>query len=159
MFLYLGYIARALPNAKIVCLRRHHAGHRCLGNFREIFTPGSEFHDYSLDVLDTGRYYILFDRLMAHWKRVFPGRILELQYEALVDAQEFSTRELLAHCDLPWDDACLRFEGNSALATTASAVQVREGIHRKAVGRWRNYEGQLMALRRLLASAGIDCDG
>ena len=155
-FLYLGFIANALPNARIVCLRRNPLD-TCLGNFREVFTPGSEFHNYSLDLMDAGRYYILFDRLMAHWKRIFPGRILELRYETLVETQEASTRQLLKHCDLPWNDACLRFENNESPATTASAVQVREPIHRKAIGRWKNYAAQLAPLRDLLASAGIDC--
>ncbi|HEY2345426.1 MAG TPA: sulfotransferase [Xanthomonadaceae bacterium] len=155
-FLWLGHIARALPNAKIVCLRRHPLD-TCLGNFREIFTPGSEFHDYALDLLDAGRYYLLFDRLMAHWKRVFPGRILELHYESLVDSPEAVTRRLLAHCDLPWNDACLRFDTRQAPSTTASAVQVREPIHRRGVGRWRNYAPGLSALRKLLEDAGIDC--
>jgi tetratricopeptide (TPR) repeat protein len=155
-FLYLGYIANALPNAKIICLRRNPLD-TCLSNFREVFTPGSEFHGYALDLLDVGRYYILFDRLMAHWKRVFPGRILEVQYETLVDAQEASTRQLLLHCDLPWNDACLRFDTNNAPVTTASSVQVRAPIHRNAIGRWKHYEAQLTGLRDLLTNAGIDC--
>ncbi|HTD29549.1 MAG TPA: sulfotransferase, partial [Xanthomonadaceae bacterium] len=155
-FLYLGFITNALPNAKIICLRRNPLD-TCLSNFREVFTPGSEFHNYSLDLLDTGRYYVLFDRLMAHWKRVFPGRILELQYETLVDTQEASTRQLLMHCELPWNNACLRFDRNEAPATTASSVQVRAPIHRDAIGRWKKYEAQLTALRDLLTGAGIDC--
>jgi len=156
-FLYLGFIANALPNARLICLRRNPLD-TCLSNFREVFAPGSEFHNYALDLLDIGRYYILFDRLMVHWKRVFPGRILELQYETLVETQEASTRQLLMHCDLPWNDACLRFERNDAPVTTASSVQVREPIHRNAIGRWKKYEAQLVELRDLLTDAGIDCD-
>ena len=155
-FLYLGYILKALPNARIICLRRNPLD-TCLSNFREVFTPGSESHNYSHDLLDTGRYYIQFDRLMAHWKRVFPDRFLELQYETLVDAQEASTRQLLAYCDLPWNDACLRFERNRSPETSASAVQVREPIYRNAVERWRKYDTELVALRDLLEGADIDC--
>jgi hypothetical protein len=95
---------------------------------------------------------------MAHWKRVFPGRILELQYETLVDNQETCSRQLLLHCGLPWNDACLHFENNLAPATTASSLQVRQSIHRTAVHRWKKYENQLAGLRELLTSAGIDCD-
>ncbi len=156
-FLYIGFIANALPKAKIICLRRN-AMDTCLSNFRELFTAGSEFHGYSLDVLDAGRYYILFDRLMAHWKRVFPGRILEVEYETLVDTQEASTRQLLEYCDLPWSDACLRFEQNGAPVTTASSVQVRAPIYRSSIRRWKKYESQLTELRNLLTNAGIDCD-
>lgn len=156
-FLYLGFIANALPNAKIICLRRNPMD-TCLSNFRELFTSESEFHGYSLNLLDTGRYYILFDRLMAHWKRVFPGRILELQYETLVETQEASTRQLLEHCDLPWNERCMRFEQNDAPATSASSVHVRAPIYRTAVRRWKKYESQLLELRELLTEAGIDCE-
>ncbi len=156
-FLYAGFIANALPNARIICLRRNPLD-TCLSNFREPFAETSPFHGYSFDLLDTGRYYLLFDRLMAHWKRVLPGRILEVDYETLVTEQEASTRQLLEHCGLPWNDACLHFERNQAPTSTASSVQVRAPIHQSAVRRWKKYEGQLTGLRELLTSAGIDCD-
>ena len=155
-FLYLGHIANALPNARIICLRRNPLD-TCLSNFRELFAGDSESHDYALDLLDTGRYYVLFDRLMAHWKRVLPDRILEVRYETLVQTQEASTRQLLEHCGLPWNGACLRFEQNAGALSTASAVQVRSPINGNAVRRWKKYETQLVPLRALLTEAGIDC--
>ena len=153
-FLYAGFIAQALPNARLVCLRRDPLD-TCIGNFREPFAETSFFHGYSFDLLDIGRYYVQFDRLMAHWRRVLPGRFLELGYETLVDAPEATTRELLRYCGLPWDDACLRFERNRAASSTASALQVREGIHKGGVGRWKNYAPHLAGLCGLLRSAGI----
>jgi Tfp pilus assembly protein PilF len=154
-FLYAGFIAQALPNARLICLRRDPLD-TCLGNFRQLFAQSSPYYDYSFDLLDTGRYYVLFDRLMAHWRQVFPGRILELDYEALVDSQEASSRKLLEFCGLPWDDACLRFHRNPQPVATASSAQVREPIHRGFIQRWRRYEAQLAPLRALLREAGID---
>jgi tetratricopeptide (TPR) repeat protein len=156
-FLYAGFIANALPNARMICLRRNPLD-SCLSNFREPFAETSPLHGYSFDLLDIGRYYILFDRLMAHWQRVLPGRILEVDYETLVTTPETSIRQLLQHCGLPWNDACLHFEHNRAPATTASAVQVRAPIHQAAVGRWKKYAAQLGDLRELLGLAGINCD-
>ncbi|MEO7198993.1 MAG: sulfotransferase, partial [Dokdonella sp.] len=153
-FLYAGYIAKALPKAKIICLRRNPMD-TCLSNFRQLFAPKTPFFDYSFDLLDTGRYYVLFDRLMAHWQRVLPGRILELDYEELVDSQETCSRRLLQHCELPWHDACLQFERNPSPVATASAVQVRAPIYRSSMQRWRHYEAQLTDLRALLRNAGI----
>lgn len=153
-FLYLGAIANALPNAKIICLRRDPMD-TCLSNFRQLFSATSWNHEYSYDLLDTGRYYLQFERLMAHWKQQFPGRILEVEYEALVDAQEAGSRELLAFCGLPWNDACLRFENNQAPATTASAVQVREPIYRRAIQRWKAYGSGLDELQELLRAGGV----
>lgn len=157
-FLYAGFIANALPNARIICLRRNPLD-TCLSNFREPFAETSPFHGYTFDLLDTGRYYVLFDRLMTHWKRVLPGRILEVDYETLVSSKEASTRQLLAHCELPWNEACLHSERNSSPSTTASSVQVRTAIHQGAVQRWKKYEAHLGGLRELLAAAGIDCGG
>lgn len=153
-FLYASFIAQALPYSKIICLRRNPMD-TCLSNFRQLFAPNSPFFDYSFDLLDIGRYYILFDRLMAHWQRVLPGRILEIKYEELVDAQEICSKQLIEFCELPWDERCLRFEENPSPVSTASAVQVRAPVYRSALNRWKKYGAQLDALQQLLESAGI----
>jgi tetratricopeptide (TPR) repeat protein len=153
-FLFAGFIACALPRAKIVCLRRD-AVDTCLSNFRQVFALKSPYFDYSFDLLDTGRYYLLFDRLMSHWRRVLPGRIQEIQYEDLVADQEDNTRRLLDFCGLPWDEACLSFEQNQAPVATASAMQVRNAMNRNSIGRWRHYEAQLSGLLQVLAEGGV----
>lgn len=153
-FLYAGFIANALPNAKIVCLRRNPMD-TCLSNFRQLFAPKSPFFDYSFDLLDTGRYYILFDRLMTHWQRTLPGRILEVNYEELVESQESQSQRIVEFCGLPWDERCLRFEENPSPVATASAVQVRAPIYRSALDRWKKYGTQLDELQSLLTGAGI----
>ena len=154
-FLYVGAIANALPNAKIICLRRDPID-TCLSNFRQLFGQTSPFHDYSYDLLDTGRYYVLFDRLMSHWKAQFPGRILEVDYETLVENQEASTWQLLQFCNLSWNDACLNFENNEAPATTASAVQVRAPMYRTSMQRWKHYGKDMADLQKLLLDAGVE---
>lgn len=156
-FLYAGFIARALPGAKMICLRRDPTD-TCLSNFRQLFAQSSPYYDYSFDLLDTAGYYVLFERLMAHWQRVLPGRILEIRYEWLVDQQETGTRKLLEYCGLPWHEGCLRFEHNSAPVATASAVQVRAPINRTSIHRWEHYREQLGPLRALLQEAGVVLD-
>jgi tetratricopeptide (TPR) repeat protein len=153
-FLYAGLIAQALPNARIICLRRDPVD-SCLSNFRQLFSQTAPFYGYSFDLLDIGRYYVMFDRLMTHWQNAFPGRILEMEYETLVESQESSSRQLLEFCGLPWNDACLRFEDNPAPVNTASAVQVRSPIYRTALKRWKKYEPQLGELMHVLSDAGI----
>ena len=152
-FLYAGFIARALPDARIVCLRRDPLD-ACLANFRQLFSLEGSYYDYSWDLLDTGHYYLQFDRLVALWRRVLPGRFLEVRYENLVSDQAGTTRALLEHCGLPWEDACLAFERNAAPVSTASAVQVRQPLYATSVGRWRRYEEELRPLRDMLTAAG-----
>jgi tetratricopeptide (TPR) repeat protein len=154
-FLYVGFIAQALPAAKIICVRRNPMD-TCLSNFRQMFAESSPFHGYALDLLDTGRYFVWFDQLMKHWQRQFPGRILEVAYEHLVEAQEDETRRMLDFCQLPWDSRCMAFESNRAPVATASAVQVREPMYRLAVNRWKRYGADLDDLNQLLTAAGID---
>lgn len=153
-FLYAGHIANALPQARMICVRRNPMD-TCLGNYREVFAETSPFHGYACDLLDTGRYYVLFDRLMAYWQRAFPSRILEVSYESLVADQEAETRTMLDFCGLSWDPACLAFEKNLAPVATASAAQVRAPMNSSAVGRWKHYAGQLTPLRDLLIQAGV----
>lgn len=154
-FLYAGYIANALPRAKMICVRRNPMD-TCLGNFRQLFATASPYYDYSLDILDIGRYYVLFDRLMSHWERLLPGRILTVQYEALVREQKAHTRRLLDFCGLSWEEACLRFEENASPVASASTLQVREPMNLDSIDRWKSYEPQLASLRRLLEDAGIE---
>lgn len=153
-FLYLGHISRTLPDASLVVVRRHPLD-TCLSNFRQLFALGFSYYDYAYDLLDTGRYYAMFDRLIAHWRRVLPGRIHEIHYEALVADQRRETARLLEHCGLPWDEDCVTFERNPEAVATASAVQVREPLYAGAVGRWRRYERELEPLIRLLREEGI----
>ncbi len=156
-FLFAGLIANALPRASLICVRRDPMD-VCLSNFRQLFSLDGSYYDYSFDLLDTGRYYIQFERLMAFWKERLGDRFLELRYESLVEHQEQETRKLLAFCGLPWHEDCLRFQDNPSAAATASAAQVRSPLNRSSIGRWKKYEKQLQPLKALLAGAGIDVD-
>jgi tetratricopeptide (TPR) repeat protein len=154
-FLHIGFIHLALPAAKIICLRRNPMD-SCLSNYRQLFAlDDSPYYNYSYDLLETGHYYILFDRLMQHWRRLLPGKILELQYETVVAEQEAQSRAIVDFCGLEWEDACLAFERNPSPVATASATQVREPIYTHAVERWRHYEKHLAELKQLLEAEGI----
>jgi Flp pilus assembly protein TadD len=153
-FFYLGHIARALPAASLVVVRRHPLD-TGLSNFRQLFATGFSYYDYARDLRDIGRYYAQFDRLIAHWQATLPGRVHEVRYEALVADQRAETERLLAHCRLPWEEACLRFERNESPVATASAVQVRQPLYASSVGRWRRYERYLQPLIDELRVAGV----
>jgi tetratricopeptide (TPR) repeat protein len=153
-FLYAGFIARALPNAKLICVRRNPMD-TCLSNFRQLFAPESAYHRYSYDMLDTGKYFVRFDRLMQRWQQLFPERILEVSYEQLVESQESVTRQLLDFCGLKWEDACMHFQSNEGPVPTASAVQVRSALNRSSLARWKQYEPELRELREFLEESGI----
>lgn len=154
-FLHVGFIARALPNAAIVCLRRHPLD-TVWSNYKHLFATDFSYYNYSYDLLDTAAYYVLFDRLMGLWQRLFPGRVLELRYEKLVDGLEEESRRLLEHCRLEWSADCLRFHENTSAVATPSATQVRQPIYRNALGRWRAYERHLLPVREFFETHGIE---
>jgi hypothetical protein len=153
-FLYLGLIALALPDAKIVHIRRQPMD-VCYAMYKTLFRMA---YPFSYDLGDLGRYYLAYERLMAHWRTVLPGRFLDLDYEDLVAHQESASRRLLSHCGLAWEDACLAFERNESPSLTASAAQVRQPIHGRSVGLWRKYARELAPLADLLRSGGVDPD-
>lgn len=156
-FLYVGHIARALPNARVVCLRRNPMD-TIWSNYKNLFASQSAYYAYSYDLMDAAHYYARFDRLMALWDRLWPGRVLQLSYEALVADQEGETRRLLDHCGLSWDDACMSFHENKAAVATPSAAQVRRPINADSVGKWRAHEDALEPVRAFLETQGIALD-
>jgi Tfp pilus assembly protein PilF len=153
--LYAGLIHRALPNARIICLRREPMD-ACLANFRQLFGTGFTYYNYAFELEDVGRYYLGFDRLVAHWRAVLPAdRFIEVAYEDIVFDQEAQTRRLLDLCGLHWDERCLRFHENSAPVATASSVQVRQPLYTSSIGRWRSYGPALEPLAEVLARGGL----
>lgn len=153
-FFYAALIHRALPNAKIVCLRRG-ALDACLSNYRQLFATHFSYYNYAYDLLDTGRYYVEFDALARHWRETLPAASYrEIRYEDVVENTEPEARALVEFCGLEWNPACLEFHENAAPVATASSAQVRRPIYRTAVERWRKYEREIEPLRRVLDEAG-----
>ena len=151
-FLYCGLIHQALPKARIIHVTRDPMD-ACYAMYKRLFTDA---YPMSYDLGDLGRYYVAYRKLMRHWDAVLPGVIYPVSYETLVNDQEATSRRLIDHCGLEWQQACLRFEENTAPSTTASASQVRQPIYRSSLGKWRNYEAQLAPLTKLLESEGVD---
>ena len=147
-FHYLGFIARAWPDAPLIYLHRHPLD-ACLALYKQ------SYFRYAYKLEDLGRYYIAHDRLLRHWRTVLGTRLIEVPYESLVSDPEPRIRELLARLGLDFESACLEIERNEAASATASAAQVREPIHARSVGRWRHFAQQLEPLRKMLEDAGI----
>ena len=107
--------------------------------------------DYVHSRSDLAFYYREFDRLMSHWRAVIPAdRLIEVQYEDLLEDRETATRRLIEFCGLEWDEACLHPEANRRAVKTASMWQVRQPVYATSRDRWRRYEPWLGELRELL---------
>ena len=146
-FLYIGLIKSLFPRAKIV--------HTCrdpLDNILSVYAL--DFEDritYSFDLADAAHWYGQYRRLMAHWKSLYSGDIHDFDYDRTVADPEPEVRGLLEFCGLPWEEQVLK-SSETSIVRTASAWQVRQPLHQRSSGRWRNYEPYLAGVRGALAA-------
>ncbi|MHB8635108.1 MAG: tetratricopeptide repeat-containing sulfotransferase family protein [Fimbriimonadaceae bacterium] len=143
----LGIIHLALPNARIIHMRRHPVD-TCLSIYATPNRAHVEFAHNRENIVFNYRQYL---RVMEHWRMVLPpGAMLEVDYEDLVVDTERITRQMIEFCGLGWDDACLSPQNNARQVITPSVWQVRQPIYKTSANRWRNFEPYLGPFRELL---------
>ena len=135
-FRFLGLIATAFPEAKIIHVKRDPAA-VCWANYTQYFANDSLGYCYSLD--DILYYHHLYQDLMQYWHQALPDRIYGLDYDALTENQEEETRKLIHHLGLEWNDACLSPQDNTRGVATASAIQVRQKVYQGSSEKWKRY--------------------
>ena len=152
-FLDIGFIQLILPNAKVIDARRD-AMACCFSNFKQLFGNGQEF---SYGLREVGHYYRHYVRLMAHWDRVLPGKVLRVWHADTVNDFEGTVHRLLDFCGLPFEPACLEFHKTERAVRTVSSEQVRRPINREGLDQWRHFEPWLGPLEEALGPlAGAD---
>jgi len=144
--LYVGLIHLILPNARIIDARRHPLG-CCFSCFKQHFARGQ---NYTYGLQDIGRYYRDYVELMAHVDAALPGLVHRVFYETMIEDTEAEVRRLLAYCNLPFEEGCLKFYDNERAVRTASSEQVRQPIFREGLDQWRHYESWLDPLKAAL---------
>jgi cytochrome c-type biogenesis protein CcmH/NrfG len=148
-WLYLPLIALALPNARIIEVRRN-AMDCCWSNYRQLFADSGEF---SYDLAELGRYYRTCTRMIDHFDAALPGRIHRISYEDLLANTEPEVRRALDYLGLPFESQCLEFYRNPRSVKTSSSEQVRQPIHSEGVGQWRPFAPWLGPLQSALGTA------
>lgn len=144
-FLHLGLIKTLFPDAKIVHTRRDPLDNLLSLYFLHL-DPGMA---YALDLADAAHWHGQYERLMAHWKSLYPNDIFDLDYDQLVREPRPVIERLLAFLGLDWEDGLLDFHTGAAPVRTASVWQVRQPLHGRSSGRWRNYREQLWPIAGL----------
>ncbi|OUV60213.1 MAG: hypothetical protein CBC82_08750, partial [Cellvibrionales bacterium TMED122] len=147
-FRFLGLIATALPEVRIIHVKRDPSA-VCWANYTKYFASDALGYCYSLD--DILNYHELYQDLMRYWHQSLPNRIYDLHYEVLTENQEEETRKLIGHLGLEWDDACLSPQDNGRAVATASNVQVRQKVYQGSSERWKRYKPYL--------NGALDCLG
>jgi tetratricopeptide (TPR) repeat protein len=143
----VGLIQRLLPQARVLHLVRDPVD-TCWSNLRELFSLDNAAYSYRQDEL--GRAHRRCQQLMTHWKAQTPERLLQVNYADLVQRPEATARTVLEFCGLGWHSECVRVESRHGPVRSASALQVREPIHARSLGRAAAYAHHLGPLRAAL---------
>lgn len=142
--LFLGLILHALPNAKVIWMRRNPED-TAISCFRSYFGTGTI--PWSCSLADIGWHFRLEDALHAHWTRVFPDRILTVSYEGLATNSQAWITRILAHIGLDPEPAPFAPHLQKRSVQTASVAQVRQPITASSVGAAAKYRAHLQAFR------------
>ena len=145
-YLHLGLVHHLFPHAALIHITRDPMD-TCLSNFKNNFNIEVP---YAYDLEELGGYYPTYAELVDHWKAVLPGFIYDVQYEELVSDPKRRIGDLLDHCGLPFDDACLNFHKTKRVVQTASMYQVRQPIYTTSVGSKAHYQDKLKPLNEAL---------
>ena len=135
-FLYIGLLAAAVPEAKIIHVERSPAA-VCWANYKQYFTSNSIGYCYAID--DILVYYKLYKDLMGFWAEKLSQRVYNLDYEKLTVNQESETRQLLEYLGLAWDEKCLSPQDNTRSIATLSSAQVRQEMYQGSSEQWKKY--------------------
>ena len=154
-FMFSAWIATALEDAKIICLRRKPMD-ACFSNLKELFTNESYGYSYRLEEL--AAHYDRFDQLARHWHESMPDRFMLMDYEHLVTNPEESAARLFAFCGLSYQPMYSDITRNLSTVSTASAAQVRQPIDTGKIDAWKRYAVQLEPLTVHLESLGHAID-
>lgn len=143
---WLGVLRLALPEAKIVHCMRDPVDIG-LSMWQILF--GDDI-PWAYDQKEIGRYAVAYEKIMAHWRKLFPGEFYDIRYENVVADQEGETRKLLEFCNLSWDEHCLKFHETTRQVKTASVTQVRKPIYKDSVKKWKKYEKHLKPMIQVM---------
>lgn len=149
------HIVRALPEARVIMLRRHPAD-IALSSYRQDFAQTGGLLDYTFALETTARYVVKFDAMAHVFAEKLPKeRYLEVAYEDVVADLEGQVRRLLDFCGLAFEEACLNFQDNASPVATASAAQVRQPLYSSSVGRWKKYRPAIDPALTVLVEGGL----
>jgi tetratricopeptide (TPR) repeat protein len=149
-FEHIGLIKLLFPNAKILHLKREP---RDVAMSNYFVDYGAKFGGmgFAYDLSWIGEQLVDHQRLMQHWHQVFPGQILEVNYDDLVEDVQGWAERIIAYLGLPWEEGVLSFQELDRAVKTASVWQVRQPVYKTSKAKWKHYEKNLQPLEMALA--------
>ena len=134
-FAYLGLIHVLFPNARFIHAVRDPLD-TCVSCYFQSFAYVPETYDQEW----LGKRYCFYRETIDYWKKLLPDlKIIDVEYEQLVQDFEAESRRIIDFCGLPWNDQCLEFYKSSRSIVTASVWQARQPVYTSSKKRWVNY--------------------
>ncbi len=152
-FRWIGFIAKALPEAKIIHIDRNPMA-VCWSNYKTHFVDTGM--DFNLSQENVANYYKFYVDLMKFWSQKFEDKILHINYENFVQDYEKNTKKILNYLDLNWENQMREYENNDRVVTTASYQQVRGKIKKNTSQEWKKYKDHLIIMQKTLKSNQIN---
>lgn len=146
-FFHLGLVAMMFPQARVIWCRRDPRD-IAVSIYAENFSLEEQM---ATSFSGIGHYINAQEKIMRHWQATLPLPILESHYESLVSSPETEARKIIDFVGLEWDPACLDFHMSARGVQTPSRWQVKQPMHTRSVGRWRNYESAIAPLMEVIA--------
>ena len=147
-FRHIGLIHLIMPNAKIIDARRYPLD-CCFSMFKQLFAQGQEF---SYGLAEAGSYYNGYVKLMDHWDKILPNKVLRVNNEDVINDLEGQVKRMLDFLELPFEESCITFYETDRSVRTASSEQVRKPVNRSGMDRWKPYAKNLKPLIEALDS-------
>jgi tetratricopeptide (TPR) repeat protein len=149
--LYLPLIAKLFPDARVLFAVRDPRD-VTLSCFRNAFQMNALTYAFT-DLAETARCYAAAMDLAAVYREVLAITPLEVRYERLVDDFAGELSSIAGFLGLQATPAMLDVAATASrrVVRTPSAPQVRAGLNRQGLGRWRAYASELAPIMPILA--------
>jgi tetratricopeptide (TPR) repeat protein len=141
----IGLIKFLFPQAKIISVRRDPRD-IAMSNYFTDYAAKHGGMGFAYDLTWIGEQLADHNLLMHHWNQLFPGEILEVQYEDVVEDTEGMARKMLDYIGVSWEPQVLNFATLDRPVKTASVWQVRQPIYKTSKAKWRRYQQHLAPL-------------
>lgn len=139
-YMFVGFLAEAFPDAKFIHIERD-PREVAISMWKNHFA--GEFTTYTSDFSWMAHAANTYRRYMLRWEELYPQRILSVSYKDIVRDTENLSRKVADFCELEWDILMTKPEKSETMVQTASVVQVRQQIHERSLGSWKQHASLL----------------
>ena len=135
-FFYIEIILKIFPKAKFINTFRN-----IEDNIFAIFQQSLAKLSWTHSIENIVKYADNYLKIIEHFKKKYPDRILSLNLEELTNKPEETSKKLYSFCNLKWNEKALNFYNRKDLfISTASNIQIRKNINRYDQQKYRPYK-------------------